>query len=199
MEVLYFIIYRGTTYKQRPRSVPAPGNLEEAQKMWDDSYKSPVEVARRKARKSAMRRPDLVEAIERRVAQRRADPEQEAVNLGALAHQPPPRCSLLERRTRAATTQGRASTSRPAPRAAAASRMPCHAFGCCISSLIAAASPVPAFGPQSRAVPSGSVGKITNRTRLRNQTRWTERTRIRLSSNTTVFTSDETSCARDRS
>ena len=165
MDVPFFIIYRGQTYKRQPQSVPPPGNLGEAQSMWKAHYESPAEVAWRKARKSAMRRPDPVEAVERRVMQRRADPEQEAVNLGALAHRHPP--LLLTPRAlsaRFACARQRVAARCPSREGALLECLRA-AFGCCIPALIAAHLH---FAPSAvrravriRGQKSGSVGKNT--------------------------------------
>ena len=52
MDVPFFIIYRGQTYRRQPQSVPPPGNLGEAQSKWKAHYESPAEVAWRRARKT---------------------------------------------------------------------------------------------------------------------------------------------------
>ena len=166
-DVHFYLIYYGKTYKQRPRRVPAPGNEEEAQRQWDAGYGSAVEVARRKARKSAMRRPDPVEAVERRVEQRRANPEQEAVNLGALAQRHLPFCSHLGPSPRVRVRKAARRGSMPVP-PGCSTRIPSSCRRCCIPALIAAHLQIQSGRTLCRPDPWA---------RLRNQTHWTERTR----------------------
>ena len=83
-DVHFYIRFHGLLIKQRPTSRQPHGLREEdlvqAQQMWDDNYSSAAEVARRKRRK----RPEGDGDNLRRVAQRQADPQQQAVDRGAL-------------------------------------------------------------------------------------------------------------------
>ena len=108
----FYIIFRGTTYRRTPNdNTLPPADLAKAREAWNAGYYSAGEVARRKARKSAMRRPPPANDSERRVEQRRADPEQQAVDLGALAHHHPP--FLLTPRTFPRASPAQTSASRP--------------------------------------------------------------------------------------
>ena len=83
-EIHFYIRFRGILIKQRPTPRQPHGlrdeDLSQAQLMWDDNYSSPAEVERRKRRK----RPEGDGDNRRRVEQRQADPEQQAVHRGAL-------------------------------------------------------------------------------------------------------------------